>query len=218
MRNVRVFYAKRGRMKFVSHLDMNRYMVRLFKVASIPAWYTEGFNQHLYLTFAQPLSLGITTDYDVIDLKITDDAFTNEMVLKCLQEKACEGIEILNVAEPWMKVSELTYAAYTLVYKDSDNELLARLEKLLNGNCIPAEKKGKKNKITLLNLAEKIKSIETNREEGVLTVKVTLPAGNTETVNPQLFLQSFTSAGNRSPEVVIINRDMLYNERKERFE
>ncbi len=218
MRNVRVFYAKRGRMKFVSHLDMNRYMVRLFKVANVPAWYTEGFNQHLYLTFAQPLSLGITTDYDVIDLKIIDDAFTNAMVLKSLQEKACEGIEILNVAEPWMKTSELTYASYTLVYKDSDDELLMSLEKLLNGNCIPAEKKGKKNKITLLNLAEKIKSIETSREDGVLTVKVILPAGNTETVNPQLFLQSFTSAGNRNPEVVIINRDMLFNEKMERFE
>ncbi len=218
MRNVRVFYAKRGRMKYVSHLDMNRYMVRLFKVAKIPAWYTEGFNQHLYLTFAQPLSLGITTDYDVIDLKIVDDAFTNGMVLKALKERACEGIEILNVTEPWMKVSELTFASYTVVYKDEDTALLESLEKLLNGNIIPAEKKGKKNKITLLNLADKIKSIETKREDGVLNVKVTLPAGNTETVNPMLFLQSFNSAGNRSPLVVTYNRDMLFNEKMERFE
>ena len=218
MRNVRVFYAKRGRMKYVSHLDMNRYMVRLFKVAGVPAWYTEGFNQHLYLTFAQPLSLGITTDYDVIDLKITDDSYTNQMVLKALQAKAAEGIEILDVREPWMKTAELTYASYTVTYKDSDNSLLESLEKLLKGNVIPAEKKGKKNKITLLNLAEKIKLIETNREDGVLTVKVTLPAGNTETVNPMLFLQSFESAGNRRPEVVIYNRDMLFNENLERFE
>ena len=181
-------------MKYVSHLDMNRYMVRLFKAAGVPAWYTEGFNQHLYLTFAQPLSLGITTDYDVIDLKITDDSFTNQMVLEALKEKSAEGIEILSVAEPWMKTQELTYASYTLTYKDSDNELLAALEKLLKGNIIPAEKKGKKNKVTLLNLAEKIKSIETELQDGKLTVKVTLPAGNTETINPTLFLQSFTSA------------------------
>lgn len=218
MRNVRVFYAKRGRMKFVSHLDMNRYMVRLFKVSGVPAWYTEGFNQHLYLTFAQPLSLGITTDYDVIDLKITDDSFTNDMVLKALKEKACEGIEILNIAEPWMKVAELKYASYTLVYKDKDTDLLKALERLLKGNCIPAEKKGKKNKITLLNLAEKIKSIETELLDNVLTVKVVLPAGNTETINPALFVQSFVSAGNRKPEVVKINRDMMYNENMENFE
>ena len=86
-------------MKYVSHLDMNRYMVRLFKVAKIPAWYTEGFNQHLYLTFALPLSLGITADYDVIDLKIVDDNFSNEQILSNLREKAAQGIEILNVSE-----------------------------------------------------------------------------------------------------------------------
>ncbi len=218
LRNVRVFYAKQGRMKYVSHLDMNRYMVRLFKVAKIPAWYTEGFNQHLYLTFALPLSLGITADYDVIDLKIVDDNFTNEQILSNLKEKAAEGIEILNVSEPWCKVPELKFASYTLTYKDSDTELLKNLDKLLHSNAILAEKKGKKNKITLLNLAEKIKSIETDLSGDTLTVKVTLPAGNDENINPQLFLQSFTSAGNRKPEVVLINRNMLYTENMQIFE
>ena len=218
LRNVRVFYAKQGRMKYVSHLDMNRYMVRLFKVAKIPAWYTEGFNQHLYLTFALPLSLGITADYDVIDLKIVDDNFTNEQILSNLKEKSAEGIEILNVSEPWCKVPELKFASYTLTYKDSDIELLKSLDKLLHSNAILAEKKGKKNKITLLNLAEKIKSIDTDLSGDTLTVKVTLPAGNDENINPQLFLQSFTSAGNRKPEVVLINRNMLYTENMQIFE
>ncbi len=218
LRNVRVFYAKQGRMKYVSHLDMNRYMVRLFKVAKIPAWYTEGFNQHLYLTFALPLSLGITADYDVIDLKIVDDNFSNEQILSNLKEKAAEGIEILNVSEPWCKVPELKFASYTLTYKDSDTELLKSLDKLLHSNVILAEKKGKKNKITLLNLAEKIKSIETDLSGDTLTVNVTLPAGNDENINPQLFLQSFTSAGNRKPEVVLINRNMLYTENMQIFE
>lgn len=218
MRNVRIIFAKRGRMKYVSHLDMNRYMTRLIKLARVPAWYTEGFNQHLYMTFALPLSLGVTADYDVIDMKVTDDSFTDKQIFDALSACAAEGIEILSVSQPWMKVPELKFASYTLKFKDEDNELLKSLEKLLKGNYIPAEKKGKKNKVTLLNLAEKIKALETNREDGVLTVNVVLPAGNDETINPALFLQSFQSAGNRRPEVVLINRDMLYNERMERFE
>ncbi len=218
LRNVRVFYAKRGRMKYVSHLDMNRYMVRLFKSAKIPAWYTEGFNQHLYLTFALPLSLGITTDYDVIDLKIVDDSFTNEQILSNLREKAAQGIEILNVAEPWCKVPELKFASYTLTYKDSDSELLKSLDKLFHSNAILAEKKGKKNKVTLLNLAEKIKSFETELAGDTLTVRIVLPAGNDETINPSLFLQSFQGLGKRRPEVVLINRDMLYTENMQKFE
>ena len=57
MRNVRVFFTKHGRMKFASHLDMNRLMTRLIRLSNIPIWYTEGFNQHPYITFALPLSL-----------------------------------------------------------------------------------------------------------------------------------------------------------------
>lgn len=218
MRNVRVFYAKRGRMKFVSHLDMNRYMTRLMRSAKIPAWYTEGFNRHLYMTFALPLSLGTTTDYDVLDMKLTDDGFTNEMMAEALKSCAAEGVEILSVAEPWMKVSELMWASYTLTYKDSDTELLKSLDGLLHGNCILAEKKGKKDKVTLLNLAEKLKSVETELCGNTLTARVVLPAGNAETVNPALLLQSFESAGNRRPEVCLINRDMLFNAELKRFE
>lgn len=218
LRNVRIFYAKRDRMKYVSHLDMNRYMTRLLKVAKIPAWYTEGFNQHLYLTFALPLSLGITTDYDVVDLKVVDDDFSNEKILENLKAKAADGIEILRVAEPWCKVSELKLASYTLIYKDSSIELLQNLEKLFHSNTIPAEKKGKKNKVTSFNLAEKIKALDTDISNGVLTVKVTLPAGNDENINPSLFLQSFVSAENRKPEVVFINRDMIYDGNGNKFE
>ena len=205
-------------MKFVSHLDMNRYMMRLIKTSNIPVWYTEGFNQHIYLTFALPLSLGVTSDYDCFDLKITDDGFGNEQIKDALNLKAAEGIKIIAVQEPWMKVSELKYAGYTLIYKDDDTELLKKLEAMLLGNVIIAEKKGKKNKVTVLNVAEKIKSIETDLSTGTLTVKVVLPAGNDENINPSLFLQAFTSAGNPAPSFININRDMLYNQNFEKFE
>ena len=205
-------------MKFVSHLDMNRYMPRLIKVSKIPAWYTEGFNQHLYITFALPLSLGITADYDCFDIKIYDDNYSDDMILNALRKHATEGIDILSVSAPWCKTTELSYASYTVVYKDSDDILLESLEKLFHSNYIPSEKKGKKGKVTLLNLAKKIKSIETKRENGILIVKVTLPAGNTETINPTLFLQSFCSMGKRRPEIVTINRDMLFDVKMNKFE
>ena len=33
-------------------------MSRAFHKAKLPLWYTEGFNPHVFLTFAAPLSLG----------------------------------------------------------------------------------------------------------------------------------------------------------------
>ena len=204
-------------MKFVSHLDMNRYIPRLVKVSKIPAWHTEGFNKHLYLTFALPLSLGITSEYDIFDLKITDDDFTDEMILEALKSNAAEGIEFVSCGSAVFKTAELSFASYTVIYKDSDRSLLTSLEKMLNGNVIIARKKRKKGKVTELNLAEKIKSINTELDENTLTLKVVLPAGNTENINPVLFLDAFESLGSRRPEVVTVSRDMLYTSQMEIF-
>lgn len=198
-------------MKFVSHLDMNRYFTRLIKVSGIPAWHTEGFNQHIYLTFALPLSLGMTTDYDVVDIKITDDNFSYEDVVNALNEKAADGIKILSAGPIVMKTPELSFAKYSLSFKDDNVQLLEKLERMLHCNVIIANKKGKKGKVTEINLAEKIKSIKTTLDNNELKVEVVLPAGNVGNINPSLFLDAFCDAGNPSPFEFTVNRDMLYN-------
>ena len=82
MKNVRLFYSKTGRMKFVSHLDMTRFMSRLIAKSKIPVWYTEGFNQHIYMNFALPLSLGYEGLYEVMDFRLNDDSYPLEECLK----------------------------------------------------------------------------------------------------------------------------------------
>lgn len=217
MRNVRVIYKKLGRMKYVSHLDMNRYIPRLIKVAKIPAKYTEGFNRHLCLTFALPLSLGTVSDYDMFDIKITDDDFTDDMVKEQLNKFAAEGIEIVSVGPVVMSATELKFASFTVKYIDSDMALLKTFERFLNGNVILALKKGKKGKITEVNVAEHIKRIETYLDGNELTVKVVLPAGNTGNINPVLLVNAFCDAGNKKPQSISYSRDMLYTENMEIF-
>lgn len=217
LRNVRIIYSKHGRMKFISHLDMNRYMTRLVKISKIPAWHTEGFNKHLYLTFALPLSLGITADYDIVDLKITDDDFSNEMIVDALNKNASEGLEFLSAGPIVMKTAELSYALYELTIKDNDAEYLDKFKEFSLGKVIITEKKGKKGKVTLLNVAEKIKKIDCNLKDSEFKISVVLPAGNTENINPTLILNAFKELGNREPEVFTVNRKMLYNAALEEF-
>jgi len=217
LRNVRVVYKKKGRMKYVSHLDMNRYIPRLVKVAKVPAKYTEGFNRHLCLTFALPLSLGTESDYDMFDIKIMDDNYTDEMVADALRKNAAEGIEIISAGPIKMNATELKFAEHTVVFKDEDKELLCDLEKFLNGNVILATKKGKKGKVTEVNVAEHIKSIKTDLNDDTLTVKVILPAGNTGNLNPVLLVNAYCEAGNRRPQSVSFYRDMLFTENMEIF-
>ena len=47
--DIRIFYTKRGRIRYISHLDMNRLMQRALSRAKLPVWFTQGFNPHLSL-------------------------------------------------------------------------------------------------------------------------------------------------------------------------
>ena len=86
MKTVRLFYKKSGRAKYVSHLDTMRAMTRLLRRAQLPAWYTEGFNPHLYITFAMPLSLGFSSDYELADIRLTDDGYPLDKICSQLNE------------------------------------------------------------------------------------------------------------------------------------
>ena len=46
MRTLRVFFEKRGNIRYISHLDLMRTMTRAIRRSGIPLWYTEGFNPH----------------------------------------------------------------------------------------------------------------------------------------------------------------------------
>ena len=73
MKNVRVFYRKDGACKYISHLDTNRVMLRAIGKSRLNIWRTEGFNQHAYITFALPLSLGFASECESMDFRILDD-------------------------------------------------------------------------------------------------------------------------------------------------
>jgi len=72
MREVRLRFSKTGRLKYISHLDINRAMSRAFKRAEIPLWYTEGFNPHPYMSFSLPLSLGVESLCESVDIRLID--------------------------------------------------------------------------------------------------------------------------------------------------
>ena len=86
-------------MKFISHLDMTRFMSRLIAKSKIPVWYTEGFNQHIYMNFALPLSLGFEGLYEIVDIRLTDDSYSLEKCLEALKKVSPPDIEFISVSD-----------------------------------------------------------------------------------------------------------------------
>ena len=54
-------FEKGGYTKYISHLDLLRVFKRAFKVMGLDIRYSNGYNPHPKMSFAQPLSLGYSS-------------------------------------------------------------------------------------------------------------------------------------------------------------
>ena len=205
MKNVRIFYKKKGSMKFVSHLDMNRFMSRLITKSQIPVWYTEGFNQHIYMNFALPLSLGFEGLYEILDIRLVDEEYSLHDVLTALKNVAVEDIEFVAVTDGEMQMKTIGFAKYELKFEDFS--FADTLKEFLDREEILCQKTGKKGKVKEIDLIPKIKSFEI-LEDGVRFVLV---AGSEDNLNPTLVMDTFFEQCEIAPVYYTVSRTMIYN-------
>lgn len=64
-------FAKKPRLRFISHLDLQRFFQRAVNRTGLPIAYSQGFNPHPVMSFGSALALGWTSDYEVIDIKLS---------------------------------------------------------------------------------------------------------------------------------------------------
>ena len=88
-------FEKKGLVRYTSHLDMLRLFKRAFKTAGIPLEYSNGYNPHPKMGFAQPLSLGYTSASELLEFT-TSDSLRCEIVLGSLKERMPQGINLLS--------------------------------------------------------------------------------------------------------------------------
>lgn len=211
MRNVRVFFTKNGRMKFASHLDMNRLMTRVIRRSGVPIWYTEGFNQHPYITFALPLSLGFTSDYEIMDIRIMDAEFSNEMVKSALNSVFPDGLVVTDVCDAVLKTGEIAFAEFLITFESGDKTFAQSLEEFLSQEAIITEKKTKKGMMKEIDMAPCIKSFSVSNGDSV-ELSIVLAAGGENNLNPTLLLSAF----GETPYYTVC-RKMIYNSAMECF-
>jgi len=187
MRNIRIYFKKLGRMKFVSHLDMTRVMSRLIKKSGIPVWYTEGFNRHIYMNFALPLSLGFESNCEIVDIRLNDEEYKNSDVLKDLQNVCPADIELFAVKEPLKPTKEIGFCEYVLSLDEFTESDKNALRDFLKSESILCQKVGKKGKIKEIDLIPKIKEYKIEQNN----ITFVLVAGSEDNLNPTLIMDTF---------------------------
>ncbi len=177
-------------MRFISHLDMTRFMARVIRKAGLPVWYTEGFNPHLYMTFALPLSLGFSSEYDAVDIRLLDDNYDISTLCDTLNAVSPPYIKFFDAKDPVKKAGDVSFAEFSITFDDK-GEIKAPLNAFLSSGNITVLKKTKKGVIKELEISDKIVSFSFDSDDGNTVLTLTLPAGSVENLNPELILTAF---------------------------
>ena len=189
MRCVRVWFKKMGMSRYVSHLDLMRAMTRSVRRAGVPLWYTEGYNPHPYLTFALPLSLGMESLYESMDMRIEGES-TNEDIFNLMKGAMPPGIEIVSVDDPVDDPKTIAYGEFDLLFDCEDaNKLKSLIEEMLSKDEIIVQKLGKQGRKKVLkdiNLMEHLKETKLTSTNNRVKLTVVFPAGSTTNINPSL--------------------------------
>ncbi len=117
---LRLKFKKEGPIRFVGHLDLMRTIQKTFRRANIPIAYSEGFNPHQIFSFATALAVGVSSEAEYMDLRLTQEV-PKEMVIAAINHAAPMGITIIDgvvVAGKEPKaMAALTAASYVISQK-----------------------------------------------------------------------------------------------------
>lgn len=193
MREVRLRFSKTGQAKYISHLDTNRVFSRALARAKINLWYTQGFNPRPYMSFSLPLSLGVESYCENVDLRILDD-LTDEEIKKCMNNALPLGIRIVDVYEDFMDCHDIVYSDYVFKFEFKDNETaLKKIIAVLESDEILAQKKAKQGKRRILketDIKQFIVKYNASIRDNNIVLNIRLLAGPDKNLNPTLLFDT----------------------------
>ena len=193
IQTIRIWFEKRGRAKYISHLDLMRAMTRAVRRAALPLWYTEGFHPHPYLSFPLPLPLGQEGLREAMDLRLEQD-MPFEDIRGRLNAALPDGLRVIEVAQPWCKPGEISAAAYDIAVPCEDPAAWAgQAKSALEAGTLTAKKMGKQGRRKVekeIALAPLILQHDLRAGEGAARLRCTLAAGSETNLNPALLTRA----------------------------
>lgn len=220
MRCVRIWFTKLGAVKYISHLDLMRSMTRTIRRSKIPLWYTEGFNPHPYMTFSLPLSLGMESKCESMDIKIEGE-ITNEEIFEKLSTVMPAAIEVLKVTDPVSNPKKIAFGKFDIFFdvdKKNQQDFMPKLKDLMSQEEIVVQKLGKKGKRKILkdvNLSEFLQSYSISSFDDLVKLTVVFPAGSTTNINPALLADEIVKQNGAELTYSIIRRSLMLEDMSE---
>ncbi len=216
----RMRFTKTGSLKFIGHLDCMRFFQKAIRRAKLDVAYSQGFNPHQIMSFASPLSVGVTSDGEYIDVEfnslpdkspeeiveylntfMTEEIFVTE--LHILEDKTKTSMALLQACDYMITCKDGSTFAHNM-QKTCDISLEQSFQSFMEQETITIVKKTKKSE-TEMDLKPLILQYACSADEFEKKTGNSLPTLNHEYDSDEtLYLQLVSgSVTNIKPEHVL---------------
>ena len=199
---VRVVFSKTGNLQYFSHLDLQRTWQRVLVRASIPMWYTQGFNPHSKIVFGVPLPVGSEGMEEMVDLRI-DREITPAEIKAQLNAELTSEMQVSEVYVPRTSFSEIAWGVYQMTVKTPGDPIdnANAINKIFAPDAEPiVMTKRSKSGDKEVNILPMIHSVKAVASDGLIKIRATLRAGNVENLNPEYLIKAMRDQLGLLPE------------------
>lgn len=220
-------FTKEENIKFISHLDVLKTIQKNIRRAGLPVEFSQGFNPHMNTSIAQPLSVGVYSSGEYMDMILTTEMDEQEIVDK-LNETAPSGIKYISaLAIPYTQgekkvpqaMALIDAARYTIKIKYSDvSNLEEEMTSLLENETWTTIKKSKKGEKEV-NLKTLIKEFSFWIKDEFLILNVLISTGSREHLSADLLVQYIQEKTSNTllESFVNVKREEMYFYRDEKL-
>lgn len=134
MERLRFKFSRGDEVKFISHLDIMRLWERAMRRADLPLMYSEGFTPHPRLSLAAPLSVGITSDAELMDAYFGGQISPQYMLIQ-IDRQIPAGISIHDIWTVGMEMpslqAQVRFAEYMVTLEPIKGKTSADIEQAI---------------------------------------------------------------------------------------
>lgn len=189
---IRIKFRKYGNLKFIGHLDVQRFFQKAVKRAGIDVAYTTGFSPHQIMSFAAPLGVGLESNGEYMDIEVNTFSNCQDIVTR-LNQACVEGIEVLSAVvlpkEAGNAMASVAAAGYTVRFREGREPAFDWQNKITSfykKESIPVTKETKKGTMEI-DLKEGLYALEL-RGSALYMLLNASSAGN---IKPQMVIEAF---------------------------
>jgi radical SAM family uncharacterized protein/radical SAM-linked protein len=197
----RILFAKKGRSRLLSHLEVSSALMRAMKQGGLRFIYSQGFHPHPRISFAVATSVGMESLAEYADIRVEEPARENADFIAAANRVLPSGMTLLEMTElpltgPSLSETILSFQ-YQVTLPPSETicpgrEIGAKLQDFLDASSFMTTKTTK-DKTVVKDIRPLVEDLQYDATERILDLRIKWH--NNGALNPMDFLRDILGLG-----------------------